>query len=107
MKAIVGATVAQILGVESWTISQGWWEKFRRRHPQLALRSAEGLACSQAISLTREMVDKYFDLLEDTLNQNNLVTKPALIFTCDESGMPSHIGLATASQREARSMSLL
>ncbi len=49
--------------------------------------SAESLAFHRSVSLTREVVDTYFDLLEETLEQN-LLSKPALIFNCDESGMP-------------------
>ena len=41
-----------------------------------------------ATTLTREVVDNYFDLLEETVLQNDLVSKPGLTFNCDESGMP-------------------
>ena len=44
LKAIVGAIVARKQGLEVATVSQGWWEKFRHRHPELWLRSAEPLA---------------------------------------------------------------
>ena len=33
-------------------------------------------------------MDTYFNLLEETVLQNDLVSKPRLIFNCDESGMP-------------------
>lgn len=88
VKAIVGAIVARKQGLETVTVSQGWWEKFRRRHLKLSLRSAESLAFHRAISVTTEVVDNYFDLLEETLRQNDLLSKPSLIFNCDESGMP-------------------
>ena len=87
VKAIVGAIVARKQGLEVATVSQGWWEKFRRRHPELLLQSAEPLAHHHAITLTREVMDTYFDLLEETVLQNDLVSKPGLIFNCDESGM--------------------
>ena len=47
VKAIEGAIVACKLGLETVTVSQGWWEKFRRRHPNLSLRSAESLSIVQ------------------------------------------------------------
>ena len=87
VKAIVGAIVARKQGLETVTVSQGWW-KFRRRHPKLSLRSAESLAFHRAISVTTEVVDNYFDLLEETLHQNDLLSKPSLILNCDESDMP-------------------
>ena len=52
VKAIEGAIVACKLGLETVTVSQGWWEKFRRRHPKLSLRSAESLPFRRAISVT-------------------------------------------------------
>jgi len=88
VKAIVGAIVAHKQGLETVTVTQGWWKKFRHRHPKLSLRSAESLAFHRAISVTTEVVDNYFDLLEETLHQNDLLSKPSLIFNCDESGMP-------------------
>jgi len=88
VKAIVEAIVARKQGLETVTVSQGWWEKFRHRHPKLSLRSAESLAFHRAISVTTEVVDNCFDLLEETLHQNDLLSKPSLIFDCDESGMP-------------------
>ena len=33
-------------------------------------------------------MDNYFNLLKETVLQNDLVSKPGLIFNCDESGMP-------------------
>ena len=71
VKAIVGAIVARKQGLEVAMVSQGWWEKFRRRHPELSLRSAEPLAHHRAITLTREVMDTYFDLLEKTVLQND------------------------------------
>ena len=38
--------------------------------------------------MTPEVVDCYFDLLDETICQNQLSNRPALIFNCDESGMP-------------------
>jgi len=87
VRAIVGAIVAHKQGIETVNVTQGWW-KFRHRHPKLSLRSAESLAFHRAISVTTEVVDNYFDLLEETLHQNDLLSKPSLIFNCDESGMP-------------------
>ena len=33
-------------------------------------------------------MDNYFNLLKETVLQNDLLSKPGLIFNCDESGMP-------------------
>ena len=35
-----------------------------------------------------EALDHYFDILEETLDQNDLSSKPCQIYNCDETGMP-------------------
>ena len=37
---------------------------------------------------TSEVINKYFDRLEETLVENDLLEKPYQIFNCDESGFP-------------------
>ena len=69
-------------------VTKGWWESFRKRHPQLSLRSPETLSYARAVASSRDIVDDYFDLLQETMIQNGLSNKPALIFNCDESGFP-------------------
>ena len=69
-------------------VSYGWWESFRKRHPKLCLRTASVVSKSRAIASNREVVDRYFDLLEETLNENDLRDKPGQIFNLDETGMP-------------------
>ena len=66
----------------------GWWDGFKARHPQLSLRQASLLSYSRAVASDRDVIDRYFDLLEETLEKNNLNDKPAQIFNCDETGMP-------------------
>lgn len=68
-------------------ISNGWWESFRRRHPNFTLRTAEKLSYARLVVTNRDIMDKYFDLLERTLVDNKLIDSPAQIFNCDESGL--------------------
>lgn len=88
IRAIVGAIVARKNGLDGVVISHGWWDCFRQRHPHLSLRTGEGLAYQRAVSTNRIVIDKYFDLLEDVLETNNLTRKPHRIFNADETGMP-------------------
>ena len=45
--------------------------------------------CTIAMSrVTLAVLNKYIDLLEDTIIGNDLHKRPALIFSCDESGFP-------------------
>ena len=59
-----------------------------KRHPKLRLRCGSKLAYHIAIAANPDVINRYFDLLEETLKFNNLLESPMLIFNCDESGFP-------------------
>ena len=67
------------------TMTHGWWESFRRRHPKLTLRTAAPMSYARAMASDPDVINNYYDLLECTLN---LMDKPAQIFNLDETGMP-------------------
>lgn len=69
-------------------VSNGWWESFCRRHPNLSLHAAAPLSMARAKASDPEMVSRYFDILEQTLDDNGLRGCPGQIFNMDESGMP-------------------
>ena len=82
-------------------VTKGWWDSFRKRHPEIMLRHAEPLSYARACANNPEVIGKYFDLLEDTLKANGLRQSPGQIFNSDEVGMPlvhkppkvvSHVG---------------
>ena len=41
VQAVVSTIVAKKLGIPSVSISHGWWDKFRRRHPEFVMRSGK------------------------------------------------------------------
>ena len=43
VKAVVSAIVLKKLDVLGICVTYGWWETFRRRHPELVLRNGESL----------------------------------------------------------------
>lgn len=88
VRSIVGAIVAAKNNLENVTISHGWWDRFRARHPHLTLRTGESLAYHRAVSTNHAVIDKYFDLLEEVLLSNNLCSNPHLVFNADETGLP-------------------
>ena len=79
-------------------VTSGWWDSFCRRNPNISLRAAASLSMARAKATDPEVLFRYFDLLERTLDENNLRGKPNQIFNMDESGMPldpkSHIIVA-------------
>ena len=54
------------------------FQGFRRRHPQLSLRAPQLLSYCRAISCNQATVDDC---------RLNLITKPMLIYNCDETGI--------------------
>ena len=70
------------------SVTNGWWESFRRRHPDLTLRMATPLSLPRAKASDPETMSRYFDLHEQTLQENGLMGKPGQIFNLDESVMP-------------------
>ena len=68
-------------------VSNGWWEAFSKRHPQLCLRTAEKLSYAHLKATDPVILDAYFDLLERTLEEYELFDSPSRIFNCDETGL--------------------
>ena len=69
-------------------VSNGWWQSFRNRNPNMVLRTSEPLSYIRAVSSSPEIINHYFDLLESTIVDNCLLGKPSQIFSMDETGMP-------------------
>ena len=65
-----------------------WFRGFKKRHPDLSERLPEQLPASRARSLTKDVKDKWFKLLDETLTELDLKDKPHLIYNVDESGLP-------------------
>ena len=69
-------------------ICDGWWERFKKRHPSITLREAASFSYARAMASDQECLENYFDLLEDTLKINGGFDDPSRVFTCGETGMP-------------------
>ena len=67
-------------------ITQGWYEKFMKRQTYLSLCKGDP-AANEMDAVTSQAIKHYFDLLEKTLKDNNLLNKPAQIYNVDETGM--------------------
>ena len=70
------------------SISDGWWASFKHRHPELTLRTAEPVSYVRAVGTRPEIISAYFDLLENTFIENDLLERPCQVFNMDETGMP-------------------
>jgi len=63
---------------------RAWFEGFLRRHPKLTIRSPQALLYNRAICANRETVDEFFGKLGSIYGRLDLISKPMLIFNCDE-----------------------
>jgi hypothetical protein len=89
--SIVQATLARKRSCsvdEVQTVTPGWWNSFKKRHPLLTLRSGSKLSHRRALASSPETINSYFDILEETIQKNNLQNSPMFIYNCDETGFP-------------------
>jgi hypothetical protein len=49
-----------------------WLQLFMKRHPELAVRKAQGISIRRGLGMCRDEVDKYFSLLFTVLEENSL-----------------------------------
>ena len=49
-------------------VTHGWWDSFRRRHPEITLRRSEPLSYIRATASHPDVLEKYFEELECTLS---------------------------------------
>ena len=69
-------------------MTHGWWDSFKRRNPKLTLRTAAPVSYARLVASEPKIINNYYNLLELTLSENDLLDKPAQIFNIDETGMP-------------------
>jgi len=89
-KVEVLALVQRILDSKGMkvTLSHGWWDSFRKRHPEFVLRVPAPVSQARSKASDPDVFMRYFDLLEETIKENGLDGKPGQIFNMDESAMP-------------------
>ena len=69
-------------------VTHGWWQSFCKRHPDLTLKSAIPLSIARAKATDEEVLGRYFKMLNDCLNENDIFDNPSRIYNCDETGLP-------------------
>lgn len=89
MHALMAVSIQQILASRGTyrRVSSGWWESFVKRNPAIVLRLPAGLSNVRAMASDRESLGKYFDILEDAMEENLTDAHvPLQIFNVDETG---------------------
>ncbi len=88
VKAIVENVAREKDVLRSCHVLDGWWRRFLERQLQLSLRKGDPTAHIRMNAVTREVIEGYYDLLEETLREHNLTNSPAQIYNMDKSGVP-------------------
>ena len=61
---------------------QDWFEGFMSRHPEISIRSPEGMSANRARAFNRMAIGLFFDNMERHMPRN-----PCRIFNVDETGV--------------------
>ena len=70
-------------------ISDGWWRRFReRQNGLLVLRKGDSTSFLRMNAMNKDTLNHYFDLLEETMKENNLLNSPTKVYNVDETGIP-------------------
>lgn len=69
--------------------TQDWLAGFMKRHPRLTTRLPEQLKAARAKSSANTTVlEKWFELVRETLVENDLINRPDRVYNVDETGLP-------------------
>ena len=73
---------------EDRQLTNGWWQGFCKRHSFLSYKNPTILSIARAHASSQATLQKYFQLLGETMIKYGLNNDPPLIFNMDESGFP-------------------
>lgn len=54
-------------------VSHGWWQRFCQRNTGFSLRVAASLSCARLENTNSKVMEEYFNMLEETLTENDLI----------------------------------
>ena len=67
--------------------TEKWWRGFKKRHPELSLRTPDSLDRGRSRMANENVVKSHFNTLKKTLQENGLLDNAEKIFNVDESGI--------------------
>ena len=69
-------------------ISNGWWQRFLQRNPNLKLRHGDGTSGIRMDAANTENMKAYFEELREIFDDYNFYEHPEAIYHMDETGVP-------------------
>ena len=84
VEAIASELARRDTGNKDTKLGHGWWRGFRRRNPDLAVRSPRSLEEGRAKNTSPETLEQFYNLLEKTIADNGI--EAATLWNVDEKG---------------------
>ena len=66
---------------------QTWFRCFKKRHPNLGIKSPQPLSLARARACSGDVIDNFFSKLGSYYARLNLLTKPMMVYNIDETGI--------------------
>ena len=84
----IAQSVAEEKGIlHGSRIGHGWWHRFLKRQTDVTLRRGDNTAHVRMEAINQQTLKQYFELLNDTLREHDLLNSPSQIYNMDESGV--------------------
>ncbi|KAJ8353656.1 hypothetical protein SKAU_G00212230 [Synaphobranchus kaupii] len=73
------------------SLGQKWWLGFLKRNGDaLSMRTPDIIDWGRTSATKQNVVEAYFELLQNTVQENNLIGKPSQVYNCDEMFFQMH-----------------
>ena len=103
-------TLCKRLKIETPMFKKGipgnaWWERVKKRHPELTIRKPEKLGSNRARALNGPITSSYYEYLGSLLDELNLKDKPDSIWNMDETSLRfEHDPVKVISEKRVRNV---
>lgn len=88
VKCIVETYARQKNTLKGTAISDGWWNRYLKRNPEISLRCGDSTAGVRMDAINAENMKAYFDLLHQVYDEHGFESHPECIYNMDETGVP-------------------
>ena len=88
VKCIVETYARQKSTLKGSAISDGRWNKYLKRNPEISLRCGDSTAGVRMDAINAENMKAYFDLLRQIYDEHGFESRPECIYNMDETGVP-------------------